>query len=112
LTKKGTSFGKEHRGRSVGQDKAPGPGTYDLQFDYDKNPTAKTFGLKLSNSMNLNQVGPGHYDPSLNFSRRNADTKSFGVSRNDQLKANSNPGPGTYENLLSRTTPTWKYIHF
>lgn len=92
----------------MGNDKTPGPGNYNLNYDYTKNPSAKTFGLKLSASMNLNQVGPGAYDPNLNFSRKNADAKSFGVSRNDVYGGNPNPGPGTYENLLSRTTPTWK----
>lgn len=109
LKKKGTSFGKENRGHTVGHGKAPGPGTYELSYNYAKNPTAKTFGYKLHNSLNPSQLGPGSYDPNVGTVRRNADSKSFGVSRAETGNRNVNPGPGTYENLMNKTTPAWRY---
>lgn len=108
LRKTGTTFGKQTRGRTTDNTKAPGPGTYELSYDYKNNPHAKTFGVKFHSSLNTSQLGPGSYDPNIKTVRRNADSKSFGVSRTEGGNRNVNPGPGTYEHLMNKTTPAWR----
>ena len=108
LKRIGAKIGTEERGKSLGKGDNVGPGTYDLMYDYSKNSFGKTMGSKLGNNGEKNNVGPGAYDPDLKLSRPNANSKSFGTSRNHMLPTTAVPGPGTYENKMSKTTPSWR----
>ena len=107
LKKLGAKIGTEERGKSRTSE-VPAPGTYDLPSDFQQTRLGKTFAPKLDTLQDPNPVGPGQYDPSLRLTRPTPNSRTFGDSRQHFTPSTVVPGPGTYENLASKTTPSWR----
>ena len=113
LNKRATSFPKEEgRTRSLSE-RAPGPGNYahDGQFeDGIKKNKGKTFGLKTGQDRVNNVPAPNAYDPEVAPVRPTQARWGFGSSTRDDNHKNLNPAPCDYEineNPVHMAGPKW-----
>jgi hypothetical protein len=110
LTQIGTKFGNEERGKTGTKD-VPGPGNYPLEGQFEeagRTNKGKTFGIKTDIDHINNNPAPGAYDPEVYPVRPAAPSRTFGSSRDDTHPPSTVPGPGTYENLIPKSTPAWR----
>lgn len=79
----------------------PGPGAYNIGFQWDKTGKGTTILPRRPDSahMALTKVpGPGEYQPSLDSSRKRPPSCKIGTASRDPMSAMSRtlPGPGNY----------------
>lgn len=106
LNKIGTSFSKAERIGKMGPSSTPGPGNYEVLLS--KKSSGKTMGARFSANPSHLAVGPGAYDPKLDWSRPHASSYTMRIRTGEMYEANRNPGPGQYELKFSQTTPAWR----
>lgn len=106
LSRIGTSFSKAERIGKMKSSQTPGPGNYEVLLT--KKSSGKTIGARFSANQSNLGVGPGAYDPKLDYSRPHPASYTLRIRTGESYEANRNPGPGQYDLNFSKTTPSWR----
>ena len=113
LNSKGTRFPKNPRGKSIGGERAPGPGNYTLESDIDYGLRAKkgkTFALKTPLFDSNVNPAPGTYEQNVAPVRPAPAKFGFGTSVRGDGTKNLNPSPVDYEakdSFVKSSAPKW-----
>jgi hypothetical protein len=100
LKKAGTKFGKEEGRAKSASEKAPGPGNYPLEGQFEeglRTKKGKTFGLKTEIDAKNTNPAPSTYDPEVYPVRPSQSKWSFGKGTRDDGAKNLNPAPCDYD---------------
>lgn len=110
------SFGKENRGtESELRPKTPGPGTYEAKpiMGKDGPKLSMSFYRPISSVPNINNPGPGAYQPNLRNKHKSPEYK-IGTSKREIVdkETRQKPGPGQYHpdktEYVKQKAPQWK----
>lgn len=99
LGKVGGYMSQVKKGILDGDNKVPGPGTYNMNFstvNIQQNKAAMMKSRYKSPKQDNKVPGPGQYNPNLNAIKKRPNSCKFGLDKKIKYNKNDVPGAGTY----------------